>query len=80
IPVPIGPALPRRDSPPSFQRYARLMLILFKPWRSAADLRARGQSWEHAFEEFKAHCRPEYTKIMDNMQLLHECKDSRDDH
>ncbi|KZV98825.1 hypothetical protein EXIGLDRAFT_587538, partial [Exidia glandulosa HHB12029] len=80
VPVPIGPAIPRRDVVEHFPRYCRLMLTLFKPWRTAGDLRSSGQSWEHAFRDFQNTCRPEHLKIMDNMQVLHECKDSRDDH
>ena len=33
VPVPIGPAMPRRDQPDAEARYSRLMLLLFKPWR-----------------------------------------------
>ena len=32
VPVPIGPALPRRDDQGSRVQYCRLMVILFKPW------------------------------------------------
>ncbi|KAJ3761500.1 hypothetical protein EV360DRAFT_37618, partial [Lentinula raphanica] len=80
IPVPIGPAVPRRDRPQVFERYARLMLILFKPWRSHNDLCRSGQPWSEAFAEFHQECSPLTQKYMDNMQVLHECKDSRDDH
>ncbi|KAF6764426.1 hypothetical protein DFP72DRAFT_799787, partial [Ephemerocybe angulata] len=82
IPVPIGPAIPRRDTtdPAVNERYSRLMLILFKPWRNVADLRTQGQSWIEAFDEFVKTCAPISKSRMDNMQVLHECKDSRDDH
>ena len=39
IPVPIGPGIPRRDRDNAKDHYCRLMLILFKPWRHAKDLR-----------------------------------------
>ncbi|KAJ7112149.1 hypothetical protein C8R44DRAFT_585330, partial [Mycena epipterygia] len=80
VPVPIGPAIPRRDKPEMYARYCRLMLIFFKPWRHANDLRIQGQSWEEAFNAFKANCLPSVLSKMDNMQILHECRDSRDDH
>ncbi|KAJ7086288.1 hypothetical protein C8R43DRAFT_909066, partial [Mycena crocata] len=80
IPVPIGPAIPRRDKLASVPKHARLMLILFKPWRHADDLRSSNQSWEEAFREFTSTCSPEILERIDNMQLLHECKDSRDEH
>jgi hypothetical protein len=80
VPVPLGPAIPRRDRNEQRQRYSRLMLILFKPWRSADDLRKPGQSWSDAFEEFIVECPEEFKLKMNNMQMLHECRDSRDDH
>ncbi|KAJ7157744.1 hypothetical protein C8R46DRAFT_908650, partial [Mycena filopes] len=80
IPVPIGPALPRRDSAGSEHKHARLMLILFKPWRHADELRNPGQSWLDAYKQFLETCSPDIVEYIDNMQLLHECKDSRDAH
>ena len=82
VPIPIGPSLPRRDVATDVERYCRLMLCFFKPWRRGADLKSGFDSWEHAFAAWKASS--EYTKdveeLLSNMQLLHECKDSRDDH
>ncbi|KAJ7508924.1 hypothetical protein B0H11DRAFT_2432219, partial [Mycena galericulata] len=80
VPVPIGPGIPRRDKKDLRARYCRLMLIFFKPWRHAADLRGHHTSWETAFEEFARTCAPAVTEKMENMQILHECRDSRDDH
>jgi hypothetical protein len=81
VPVPIGPALPRRDRDDySKLKHARLMLILFKPWRHCSDLLDDGQSWLEAYDEFLNTCSSEIIRRIDNMQLLHECKDSRDAH
>ncbi|KAJ7504742.1 hypothetical protein B0H11DRAFT_1709396, partial [Mycena galericulata] len=80
VPVPIGPALPRRDQPASVEKHARLMLILFKPWRHAEDLRHANQSWSQAFAQFTRECSPDILEYIENMQILHECKDSRDAH
>jgi len=33
-----------------------------------------------AFEDFQLACNSNHLSIMENMQLLHECRDSRDDH
>jgi len=81
IPVLVG-SVPRRDQEDSYARYCRLMLILFKPWRTAFDLRQSHESWIMAFENFKSGppCPNEFKRIMDNMQLLHECKDNRNNH
>jgi hypothetical protein len=56
------------------------MLVLFKPWRKGSDLLGHGQTWEESFQEFVEICPEQFIKIMDNMQILHECCDSRDDH
>ena len=80
VPVPIGPALPRRDRPEIYSKYARLMLILFKPWRTEADLRGDADDWPEAFSEFVKSCEPKTRQILNNMQLLHECKDSNKSH
>ena len=76
VPVPIGPALPRCDRPELFPRYARLMLLLFKPWRTESDLHGDTEDWPEAFSRFLGSCTPEMRQILDNIQLLHECKDS----
>ena len=78
IPVPIGPALPRRDPGPLHAKYCRLMLILFKPWRVAGDLRDGGETWIEAFDRFIRVCTKGTKRILDNMQVLHECKDAKD--
>ncbi|KAJ7094150.1 hypothetical protein C8R44DRAFT_645687, partial [Mycena epipterygia] len=78
VPVPIGPAIPRRDRPSSVEKHARLMLILFKPWRHAEDLRHQNQSWSEAHTQFVSTCSEDILECIDNMQILHECKDSRD--
>lgn len=80
VPVPIGPSIPRRDQPEIYERYCRLMLILFKPWRSPADLRAGDNCWSVSFEEFLGTMSVEHRNVIENMQVLHECRDSRDDH
>ncbi|KAJ7036752.1 hypothetical protein C8F04DRAFT_895330, partial [Mycena alexandri] len=80
VPVPIGPALPKRSDVAFVEKHARLMLILFKPWRHAIDLRDPDQTWSAAYAEFLPMCDPEHIERIENMQLLHECKDSRDAH
>ncbi|PBK92434.1 hypothetical protein ARMGADRAFT_930141, partial [Armillaria gallica] len=79
IPVPSGVSIPRQDRDDVYPQYCRLMLILFKPWSHADDLRTQGQTWVDAFLEFRSSCTARIMSIMDNMQILHECRDSRDD-
>ncbi|KAJ7715908.1 hypothetical protein DFH07DRAFT_695831, partial [Mycena maculata] len=78
VPVPIGPAMPRRDVKDLKQKHARLMLILFKPWRHASDLRSEGQSWHDTYLLFRDKCSQFVQDAIDNIRILHECKDSRD--
>ena len=78
--VPIGPSLPHRDQEENYAKYCRIMLILFKPWRDATDLRKKNETWAAAFDEFKVNCSTEIKILMDNMQLLHECRENGHDH
>lgn len=80
VPVPIGPRIYRRDVSDVREDYCRLMLILFKPWRNLAQLKEEFSTWEEAFQSFNDAASPRVLKIMENMQRLHECRDSRDDH
>ncbi|KAJ4464235.1 hypothetical protein C8J55DRAFT_411951, partial [Lentinula edodes] len=74
-----GPGIPRRDRECDYPRYCRLMLMFFKPWRNASDLRGTCSSWPDAFSSFQETCSNAVKKMMDNMQIMHECQDSRDD-
>lgn len=80
VPVLVG-SVPRRDQHEMYPRYCQLMLILFMPWQTVFDLRMPEELWSFAFDKFKSTLqRHEFEQIMDNVQLLHECKDSRNDH
>ena len=79
-PVPIGRGIYHRDNIQKQEHYCRLMLTLFKPWRSLQDLKSGSDSWTEAFEAFKPSLHPYHLRVINNMQKLHECKDSRDEH
>ncbi|KAJ8582753.1 hypothetical protein M405DRAFT_692565, partial [Rhizopogon salebrosus TDB-379] len=74
-----GPAIPQRDREYVYPKYCRLMLILFRPWRTVSDLKHVNETWVDAFHSFKLTCSEYILHILDNMQILHECKDNRDD-
>ncbi|KAG2368148.1 hypothetical protein BDR07DRAFT_1212825, partial [Suillus spraguei] len=74
-----GSKMPHRDQESIYPKYCCLMLILFKPWRSITDLKHTSQSWAESFETFRRTCDEKVISILNNMQILHECKDSRDD-
>lgn len=80
VPVLIGRGFPRRSDPASFERYCRLMLIMFKPWRIPSQIRENNSSWQSAFACFRDRddMNLHHLKIMDNINMLHECKESRD--
>lgn len=80
VPISISPAVPHRDCQEHVAVYSHLMLILFKPWHNASNPHNPGQTWQEAFIQFKEECLPQYLEIMINMQLLHKCKDSHNDH
>lgn len=63
-----------------YEKYCRLMLILFKPWRVHVDLLPDNADWMNEFEKFIGLVDEEKLKIINDMQQLHECKDSKDDH
>lgn len=65
-------------SPKERERWARVMLILFKPCRSVKDLKDSDKSWTAAFA--RTEFPTEALQIMKNMQVEHECKDGRDAH
>jgi hypothetical protein len=79
IPMPIGPSLPRRDKIENREKYCRLMLLFLKPWNTPQDLILGYDSFETAFQTFLQE-NSRWKSLLDNMQLLHECRDHRDDH
>ena len=80
VPVPIGPAIPRRDQVETYKRYCRVMLMLFRPWREPRQLRETGDEWSKTYQDFSTAMKGNHRLVVDNMQILHECRDSRDDH
>jgi hypothetical protein len=74
VPVPIGPSIPRRDREAVRERYCRLMLIFFKPWRHAQDLRRSNESWSNTFEEYLKHCSPDTIKLIKNSSFYMNAK------
>ena len=78
--VPVGPKIYRRDRFDVYERYCRLMVIFFKPWRECSDIAPADGKWSVEFEELLSVLTENNIKIIKNMQQLHECKDMKDDH
>ncbi|KAI5821523.1 hypothetical protein K523DRAFT_197780, partial [Schizophyllum commune Tattone D] len=67
--------LPRNDGE-SRDEYIRVMLMLFKPWRHARDLKEEDETWEEAFANHNFTERER--ELMRNFNLRWECIDGRD--
>lgn len=80
VPVIFGPQIPRKDREDTRERYCRALLTLFLPWRTAYDLCDIDQTWENALKVRQSLIAPHSWKIIENIQLLHECKKDRDEH
>jgi hypothetical protein len=80
VPILYGPQIPRRDREDTQERYSRALLTLFVPWRTVADLCGANETWEDAFKSRKFSISIHSWKIIENIQLLHECKKDRDEH
>lgn len=80
VPVLLGPQIPRQDREETRERYCRAILTLFIPWRTVEDLCNSEQTWSDAFEMLKPMISSNGQKVIQNIQLLHECKKERDEH
>ncbi|CAF3241520.1 unnamed protein product [Rotaria sp. Silwood2] len=80
VPILYGPQIPRRDRDDTRERYSRAILTLFVPWRTVTDLCGVNQTWEDAFKSRQNRISIHSWKIIENIQLLHECKKDRDEH
>lgn len=80
IPVLIGPSLPSRTNSDCHEQYARLMLMLFKPWRTPQDLLDSHTDWRESFDTWNQSgcCSIELQAVMNNIELVHESKSARD--
>jgi hypothetical protein len=80
VPILYGPQIPRKDREDTRERYSRALLTLFVPWRTVSDLCSINQKWEEALKS-RQHLISTYSQnIIENIQLLHECKKDRDEH
>ncbi len=80
VPVLYGPQIPRRDRDDTRERYSRALLTLFVPWRTVTDLCDVNQTWEEALKSRQNLISMDSRMIIENIQLLHECKKDRDEH
>ena len=58
--------------------YCASMMTLFKPWRSADDLKPINKTWDQAFYHHKFTDRQ--VELMYNFNIRYECHDAKDDY
>ncbi|KAH7904131.1 hypothetical protein BJ138DRAFT_976735, partial [Hygrophoropsis aurantiaca] len=77
VPVLLSDNVPRLNrSAEEDKRWYRLMLVLFKPWRTLEDLLGNSTCWRDAYNSFSFS---DYSlSIISNMNVESECKDARD--
>ena len=80
VPVLVGPQISRQDREERRDRYSRATATLFIPWKSVRDLCDMNQSWSDALSAQQQNISGQSQKIIENIQLLHECKTDRDAH
>lgn len=80
VPVLYGPQIPRRDRDDTRERYSRAVLTLFVPWRTVSDLCEVNENWKDALKSRQYRISRYSSNIIENIQLLHECKKDRDEH
>lgn len=80
VPILYGPQIPRRDRDDTRERYSRALLTLFVPWRVITDICDINETWEDAFHSRQNRISTHSWTIIENIQLLHECKKDRDEH
>ncbi|CAF1518316.1 unnamed protein product, partial [Didymodactylos carnosus] len=67
-----------QDREDTKERYARA--ILFLSWRSVDDLCQADITWDQSLRLNASFFLPSSKTIIDNIQLLHECRKDRDEH
>ncbi len=81
VPVVLGATPPRPDRAPEEKAlWARMMLILFVPWRKPSDIRLQNENWTAAFERLRGRISTKHMEVINNMNVLSECRDARDTH
>ena len=68
--------IPRSDAGDR-EYYCASMMTLFKPWRSADDLKSINKTWDETFFNYKFTERQ--TELMNNFNIRYECHDAKDD-
>ncbi|KAJ7264710.1 hypothetical protein C8J57DRAFT_1069684, partial [Mycena rebaudengoi] len=76
IPVLCGWPIPRRDLADQADKYAVVILALFRPWNRSVEpaLKADDVSWTDALALLLSTLAPHHLKVINHMQEQWECK------
>ncbi|KAJ6510125.1 hypothetical protein C8R47DRAFT_915332, partial [Mycena vitilis] len=81
IPVLVGPKIHRSDrSEEEKELWAQAVVVLFKPWRRPADLKAPDETWLDVASHLIGELEPWMRSVIRNMNVLSECRDARREH
>lgn len=75
VPVVRVKHLPSRHLQP--ERFAKLILLRFKPFRAIEDLRPTGTTWEEALREFEDNCSPRVKRLIANLEAIRDAENAR---
>ncbi len=79
VPVILGRRIARSDrSDEEREDWARTILVLFLPWRTAADLKEPDELWIDSYTRHERHIPRQHRTIIANMNVLNQCRDARD--
>ena len=69
VPIIYGPKTPRKDLHP--EMFAKIALVLFKPWRQPSDLRPKDSTWAQALQSFlqSPQALPHIVRFIENMEV-----------
>ena len=76
----IGPQIPRSARSDTRDRYCRAILTLFRPWLTFNDLCNVTETWDDALQHRENDFSTSSNRIIENIELMHECKNDRDEH
>ncbi|PPQ71479.1 hypothetical protein CVT24_011973 [Panaeolus cyanescens] len=79
VPTPVGGLLPRNDRSHCADEYRTIMLALFEPWSNNDMPHIQYDTVHESFATCHARWSSTIKSTLENVQVLHECKDSKDD-
>ncbi|KAF5327481.1 hypothetical protein D9619_005136 [Psilocybe cf. subviscida] len=78
VPVLLGPTIPNPESSADMrEKWAKCILVLFKPWRDAMQLKSQNETWLQAYNEYQAQLSCRHYEIIKNINAFSESRDAR---